>query len=297
MKIAVIDLGSNTFNLLIAEVSGKEFCVLHSSKIGVSLGRDGIHEGKIAESAMQRALDALLEFSSVWKLFQVDDVIAIGTSAIRDAANQQDFVQRVYDKIGIQIEIVSGVEEAKLIYDGISLSVPFKHSTLIMDIGGGSTEFIRVEHANNLQITSENIGLLRIFHAVELNDPISQLDEQEIMKWLNKHSVELGDFQKCHTLIGAAGSFETFYEILNQRALPKDQTNAIISRSQIDAIIHQLIHSNQSQRDSNPYIHPIRKQMIPIAAVKVKWILERFDIQEVVISTYSLKEGVLKRFL
>lgn len=297
MRIAVIDLGTNTFNLLVAELSGREFQILHSSKIGVSLGKGGITQNRIAPEALVRAIKALENFQDIWKKLKVDRVIAVGTSAIRDAANQKEFIDVVCSAFDLELEIVTGIEEAQLIYDGISLSVPFHQSSLIMDIGGGSTEFIRIEGEAPIQTISENIGLLRIVQSLSLNDPLSAEDEQQLMNWLNFNSKQIAQLPSCHTLIGAAGSFETFYEMLQQKHFPENQSHATITRLDLDLLLDQLIRSTQDERNKNAYIHPIRKQMIPVAAVKVKWIANLFDIQEVVVSSYSLKEGVLKRFL
>lgn len=297
MRIAVIDLGTNTFNLLVADISGKDFCVLHTSKIGVSLGKNGIVNNQISKSAIQRALAAIKHFSEIWEELSVDEVVAIGTSAIRDAENKNLFIQVLKNNFNLSIEIVSGLEEAQLIYDGISLSVPFQQPSLIMDIGGGSTEFIHVAPNLDLQKTSENIGLLRIVESLELNDPLTSDNQNSIVSWLNINSQQLHHFPYSHTLIGAAGSFETFYEMLHKQHFPVEKSHATISRNSIDQLLNLLITSNLEERDSNKYIHPIRKQMIPVAAVKVKWIVEKFDIQEIIVSTYSLKEGVLKRYL
>ena len=121
MRAAVIDLGTNTFNLLVADVHSEGFDIVHNSKEGVALGMGGINEGWISEEAMERAFDAFEKFRKICDELQVESITGIGTSAVRDAQNKEEFLDELKKRFAIDVEIVDGLEEAKLIYQGVNL--------------------------------------------------------------------------------------------------------------------------------------------------------------------------------
>jgi exopolyphosphatase/guanosine-5'-triphosphate,3'-diphosphate pyrophosphatase len=287
---AVIDLGTNTFNLLIAE--GKH--ILFSTKEGVALGMGGINDRMLAEDAMQRGMDALIHFKKLCDDFEVENIQAIGTSALRDAKNALLFTQMVYERTGIEIQIISGQEEAHYIYKGVKSAHNFEDKSVIMDIGGGSTEFIFVQHEKLIDFKSVNIGVSRIFQQKTFQDPYSKEDIQFILEWFESNSNQVLDKEPYTCLVGSSGSFETVYELIYKKAFPN---NEFIS---IEVPLHLflekldwLIHSLQQERDEHPHIIPIRRKMAPIAALKMKWVIEKLNIKRIIVTNCSLKEGVL----
>ncbi len=143
----MIDLGTNTFNLLIADVQEGAFTVVLSTKEAVLLGMGGINDAKITQEAIDRAMKAFERFVQLCDAFEVErsQVVAIGTSALRDATNAAELLDKVRSEHRISIEIVSGIREAELIYKGVKWTDPFDEPAIIMDIGGGSTEFISAD--------------------------------------------------------------------------------------------------------------------------------------------------------
>lgn len=295
MRKAVIDLGTNTFNLLIADVSDNDFRVIHNSKEGVALGMGGINERTIAPEAMQRAFTAFEHFVAICESYQAKDIQAFGTSAVRDADNSEILLSAVKERFNITIEIIDGLREAQLIYDGVSWSYDFHEPSLIMDIGGGSTEFIRGHLGDPLQFCSLDIGVSRAFQLFDLSDPMTPEDQQRLLEWFEQSAGELNQFDSCSVLVGASGSFETFYEMVHQASFPQGSQPIRLERRELDEILEWMIKSTFEEREKHAYIIPIRRRMAPIAALKTKWILEKFAIQAVVISPFSLKEGALKR--
>jgi exopolyphosphatase/guanosine-5'-triphosphate,3'-diphosphate pyrophosphatase len=140
MKIAILDLGTNTFNLLIAETpDDKELKIIHSSKHPVKLGKGGITRKIITEDAFARGLSAIDNQYEIINQFNVEKVYAFATSAIRDAGNGKDFIRKVKDRFSLYVNIIPGEREAELIYKGVRLSYnPGDKKVLILDIGGGS---------------------------------------------------------------------------------------------------------------------------------------------------------------
>lgn len=294
MRKAVIDLGTNTFNLLIADVSENDFRVIHNSKEGVALGMGGINERTIAPEAMQRALTAFEHFVAICESYEARQIQAFGTSAMRDADNANELLSEVKQRFNIRIEIIDGLREAQLIYNGVSWSYDFHEPSLIMDIGGGSTEFIRGHLGDPLQFCSLDIGVSRAVQLFDLSDPMTKEDQQRLLEWFEESAGELNQFEPCSTLVGASGSFETFYEMVHQCSFPQGSSPIHLERTELDTILDWMIHSTFEEREKHAYIIPIRRRMAPIAALKTKWILDKFAIQHVVISPFSLKEGALK---
>jgi exopolyphosphatase/guanosine-5'-triphosphate,3'-diphosphate pyrophosphatase len=290
---AVIDLGTNTFNLLIASIEEDYFEVLWSGKEGVALGMGGINEKRIAADAFERGLETLNRFKQICEDWKVVQINAIGTSALRDATNSIDFLAKVKELTNIDIEIVSGEAEAELIYRGVSLTYHFQHPAMIMDIGGGSTEFIFADKNGIFDLISLNIGVSRMFQEFQTSDPLTVDDAKNIENWLEAKANGYFDEKQIDIIIGASGTFETFYELIHNTDFPS-KTNAVeLSREELDKCLENIIHSTQAERDKNDRIIPIRKKMAPIAAVKTRWILNKLAVKQVVISPCSLKEGAL----
>jgi len=293
---AVIDLGTNTFNLAIAKVSHQNIELIHTQKEAVGLGMGGINDGLITEEAIQRALNCLSRFVSVCLDYDVLEIKAIGTSAIRDAQNSNDFLNRVFLTAGISIEVIDGPTEAAYICKGIAFSYTFKTPGLIMDIGGGSTELILADNSGIQKLVSLDIGVSRIYQTYAFQDPLSQEDIQNIEAFLEKRDQEFFSNFEVEAFIGASGVFETFYELINQKKFPNSYQPYEVNLSDFLVVLDQVIASSLKERNENPFIIEIRKKMAPIAAVKVRWVLSKINPKRIVISPCSLKEGVLLSF-
>lgn len=291
MRKAVIDLGTNTFNLLIGIIDSDGFRVIHSEKEGVALGMGGINKKIISPEAYNRGLNTLQRFKHVCDRFQVSDIRGIGTSALRDATNSAEFIKEVKKRIGFDIEIISGLREAELIYKGVKWTHDFKQAAVIMDIGGGSTEFVFADKNGITDLVSLNIGVSRIYQNFKLSDPLMEEDIVKIEDWLDTHAMGFFEGKEEHILIGASGSFETFYELIHNEPFPEKMKALEISVSHLYECLDTIIESSQAERDKNTWIIPIRKKMAPIAAVKTRWVLKKLQIKRVYISPCSLKEG------
>jgi exopolyphosphatase/guanosine-5'-triphosphate,3'-diphosphate pyrophosphatase len=294
MRKGIIDLGTNTFNLLIADVTASDFCIVHSEKEGVALGMGGINKNVIASDAFKRGIRTIRHYNLVCIKYHVDEIIAFGTSALRDASNTEAFIEQVYTELGIRVRVITGFEEANLIYRGVQWSYSFKEPAVIMDIGGGSTEFIFANSEGVSDMISLNIGVSRIFQEFKFHDPMTQIDIQSMYNWLDEKSGDFFDAHKEDILIGASGSFETFYELARNKSFPETHKCEELNRKEMDEVLDYVIKSTQAERDANDLIIPIRKRMAPLAAVKTKWMLEKLHVKRIFISPCSLKEGALR---
>lgn len=291
---AVIDLGTNTFNLLIVElIVGKSPRIIFQDKVGVGLGKGGIIQGLIADDALLRAEACLKSYKKTCEAYNTQSIIAIGTSAIRDAENVSEWLERMYHLYDLRIIPISGDKEAELIFKGVGLSNSLSDSGLIMDIGGGSTEFI---HYDNYEIQSKvslNIGLSRIHQLFTFSDPMSLSDIAKLECFLDENSQDYFKNRQLHSFIGASGTFETFFELVNDRKLLDPFVAQTIPMNEFQEVLNQIMASSFEERNQNPKIIQIRKELAPIAAAKVSWVLKKQSFKEIWVSPCSLKEGAL----
>ncbi|MDG1841741.1 MAG: hypothetical protein P8I93_05290 [Crocinitomicaceae bacterium] len=290
MRKAIIDLGTNTFNLLIAEFSNDNWHVVFNQKIGVLLGMGGINSKTITKDAMARGIHAMKKFNHICNKYQTKP-IAIGTSAIRDATNKKVFVESVFKETGIKIEVISGDKEAEYIYKGVKKTF-LQDSGVIMDIGGGSTEIIYFKNKKIIKKKSFDIGVSRIYQMFDFQDPISKREAEELKDWFDQQTDGFLNDINCNTLIGASGSFETLYELIHKKHF-QSNTSIQLPFDHLTNTLNLTSFSSYKERNENDWIVPIRKKMIPFAAIKVQWLIEQLNIKKVYVSPYSMKEGFL----
>lgn len=300
MRFAAIDLGTNTFHLIIAEQEKGDFKILYKTNVPVKLGEGRINDNIIIPAAFERGINCLKAFHATILAHKVDRIRATATSAVRSAENGQDFVNLVKEQAEIHIETISGDEEAGLIYQGVKLSGAIKDLSLIMDIGGGSVEFILCDTEKLIWKKSYNIGAARLMQHFFKSDPISDEDKNAILFHIQNQLTDLFEICQKHQpkiLIGSAGAFETFAELIIRKnnldvAIDKAKTFEFNYDSYIETAI-TLLHSTHQQRAAMPGIIPLRVDMIVIAALITNYVMGRAKIAQLTLSTYDLKMGVL----
>ncbi|WP_256013031.1 Ppx/GppA phosphatase family protein [Desertivirga xinjiangensis] len=299
-RIAALDLGTNTFHLVVAEVNNNKFNKIIEEQRHVKLGEGGITEGKITDAAFRRGIEALREFKSVIADYNVDLIQASGTSALRSAVNGIDFINEVMQETGICIEIIEGDVEAELIYKGVRAVSDLRSSTLIMDIGGGSVEFIFCNGAQIFWKKSYPIGAARLMAMFHHSDPISIPNMNAIEAYLQEPVEELKDRAreyKPQQLIGSAGAFETFAALVadkhkgDQQILNLD--NYSFEPSELKSILTTVLVSTHRERVQNKLIIPVRTDMIVVASVLTKYLIEQMNFPVIRLSRFALKEGLL----
>ena len=301
MRIAIIDLGTNTFNLLICDKKDESQKTIFKNKIAVKLGEGGIDKGIIAHAPYQRGIKALEDHLNTIKEYDVDKVRAFATSAIRSTKNGADFVSEVFEKLALKIEVIDGDKEAELIYQGVKKAIPFDLDyKLIMDIGGGSTEFI-IANAEAVQWKkSYQLGVSRLKELFKPKDPITQ---EEILTIEHHLKSELKDLIEniqtfpCKTLIGSSGSFDTLVEMIgfkfNNLELKNKKPSCDIHLEHYKWAQDFLIQSKISERLNTKGIVTMRADMIVLSVIFINFVLREFDIKEMIRSKYALKEGAM----
>jgi exopolyphosphatase/guanosine-5'-triphosphate,3'-diphosphate pyrophosphatase len=300
MKAAVIDIGTNTFHLIIADLSHGKVKVVYKTNHPVKLGEGRLNENIIIPEAFERGLQALMQFKEEIIKQQVDLVKATATSAVRSATNGADFVNAVKEGTGIDIEVISGEQEAGYIFKGVQASGVINQTSLIMDIGGGSTEFIICRPDELLWKKSYNIGAARLMQAYFKSDPINKADQSAIIAHISNELTDLMDACNVYhpnVLIGSAGAFETFAGLLQKDLDVKGISSAPIPLADYSQLAAKLIESTHEERTHLEGLIPLRVDMIVIAAILVNYIINEINITEMKLSTYDLKMGVLQSLL
>lgn len=297
MRIAAIDLGTNTFHLIIAEQNGGELEIIYKTNQPVKLGEDITKDNRIIAPAFERGIVCLKEFKNTLLLHDVTVLKATATSAVRSATNGQDFVNAVKEATDIDITIIDGDEEAELIYEGVKLSGAITGRSLIMDIGGGSTEFILCDEESLIWKKSYNIGAARLMQKFFKSDPISQPEIEQLIahvaEELKALKVIAAEYQP-KTLIGSAGAFETFAGMLNPSLdIATTSTTAIPTQDYL-ALANKLISATHAERANMGGLIPLRVDMIVMASLLTNYVLAEFGLEEIKLSTYDLKMGVLQ---
>lgn len=302
MRTAIIDLGTNTFHLLIVE--GTE--TLYKSSIPAKIGMGGISQGVISEEGIQRALAVLKGFrENIDKQgVALDRVFATGTSAIRNARNKEEFITRVLGETGIKIRVISGDEEAELICLGVKQAMDIPETSMIMDIGGGSVEFIICNDEKIFWKQSFEIGGQRLMDKFMKSDPISMRSVQMMDDFFREKLLPLAN--ACHqyapkVLIGSSGSFDTLIDMQYMKEkgqLPaSDEVAFEYSLPEFYWAYDELIFKNHAERMQIPGMIELRVDMIVVAMCLIRFVIQTLEIQRIRVSSYALKEGIMTRVL
>ncbi len=306
-RLALIDMGTNTFHLLITEVG--EDGKLHDfvrTKVPVRLGQGGISNGAIAEEAYERALKTLKDFRKQIDAYDVETVRAMATSMVRNASNGDDFVKDIYKQTDIQVEVIDGAREAELIYYGVrSAGVLDAKTALIMDIGGGSVEFIICNEQEIFWKQSFEVGAQRLMDQFFKQDPIAPESIAAEKAYLTEKLIPLTDAvakYKPSILVGSSGTFDTICDIdaLSKGDTSRQKAQPAASSLTIEdyyKIHNELLQKNHNERLAVPGMLEMRVDMIVLASIVVDFVLQKYNLQEIRVSAYALKEGVLQQAL
>jgi exopolyphosphatase / guanosine-5'-triphosphate,3'-diphosphate pyrophosphatase len=298
--IAVIDCGTNTFNLLIAKLSElKTIEIIYSGKIPVKLGEGGIDKNTISEAAFERGIKALRSFKQTISSFDVKKTLATGTAAIRDAQNGPDFIKKCQSLTGINIELIDGNREAELIWLAAKTCIQTKNKFLVMDIGGGSNEFVIADHEKIYWKKSYRLGLSRLKETFALENDNSPKKLLLVFNLLRTAMADL--FEACHEhkielLVGTAGTFDTYANVFTLEETGKEfdfsQKTYAFDTLLLRKFCDKLIGLPITERNSIAGIPDFRKEFMIYACLLTKVVLENCMIKECALSSYALKEGL-----
>jgi len=304
-RIAIIDLGTNTFHLLIAEVEEGKPKIILNDKLAVKIGQGGITKNYISPEAYERALKTLQRFREIINAHQAEKVYAIATSAVRNARNGGKLIEDVKKRNQIDIKVISGDIEAQLIYEGVKYAFDLgKDTSVIMDIGGGSVEFIICNNEKIFWKQSFEIGGQRLLEMFQKSDPIANVEIQRLVNFLEEQLEPLFHAAKEFkpiTLIGSSGTFDTLCEIdVLQKGLTFDIDKELeydLPISDYERICFDIISKNREERMAVPGMIEMRVDMIVVACILIQFVIHKIHFQKIKVCPYALKEGVLSNAL
>lgn len=291
MTVAVIDLGTNTFHLLVASLSASEIKVVLRERRFVKLGKDGI--GSFSEETLARANNCLEFFKQKLSPFGDLSIRVIGTAALRSSDNAYRVAEMVKKMFNSKLEIIDGDREAELIYKGVCFAGhPNDQTNLIVDIGGGSVEFILFKKENIVYQSSVNIGIGWMFHRFKHSDPIRQEEIRELEHHLEQHldnlQIALNTYRP-EMMIGASGTFDLLFNQLSPTAATDP-----IQKERLLIILNDYIYTTKKQREEDPGIPASRVDYVPLAFTMLRYFLQlNHSPGKIAYSPYALKEGVL----
>ena len=302
--VASIDIGTNSTHLLVAEINLelKSFSIKFTDKSTTRLGeRD--EEGNLTEESIQRALVTLKRFKEYCKSNGVKQIVTAATSAVREAPNGQDFIRRVLDETDIQIEMISGSEEARLIYLGVLSGMAFEdQSFVIIDIGGGSTELILADKKDAIALTSSRIGAVRLKNDF-LNKGSITSERSSFLTTFIKGSLEpsvrkiksrsKGD--KTLSMIATSGTATSLGNLISDDLGESKQKlhGYKFKRENLQNVLEKLIKLPVSEIKKIPSLSERRAEIIIPGALILNTAMEMLNFDELIISERALREGLV----
>ncbi|MFD5765670.1 exopolyphosphatase [Streptomyces sp. NPDC127049] len=297
-RVAGIDCGTNSIRLLVADVHPEtgELVELDRRMTIVRLGQGVDRTGRLAPEALERTFAACRAYAEVIRELGAERIRFVATSASRDAENRQDFVDGVVAILGVEPEVITGDQEAAFSFTGATGELPDSESYLVVDIGGGSTEFVtgnrHVEAARSV-----DIGCVRLTERHVRHDPPTA-EEAEAIRADVRAALDLAaetvPLDTARTLVGLAGSVTTVAAIA--LGLPEYDSGKIhharIPAGQVAAVTSRLLASTHDERAAIPVVHPGRVDVIVAGAIVLQEIVERVGAAEVVVSEHDILDGI-----
>ncbi len=294
-RVAAIDFGSNSNRLLIAEYDNREINVIYQDLITTRLAKS-IDEKKVLDlDSINKTIQAVKDFNDIMRKYKVGKYRTAGTSALRDANNSDDFIKLLKDKTGINLDIVSGNKEAELTYSGAT----FENDDLgniIIDIGGGSTEFIKVEEGIPKEV-SLDMGAVRYTERF-IDDPalkISKSDQKIIIAEATNYLRKKLNFNYQDDFIGVGGTITTLAAIDKRldNFEPKKIEGYILKRDRVKNIINYLSNMTISERKKVKGLQRERADIIISGSLILEAILGVFSVDHIKVSNKDLLYGLI----
>jgi len=298
---AAIDIGTNSIHLVIARLSpGGRFDVVTREKESVRLGHGAGDMDQLDPDAIDRGIATLRRFRQLADSFDAE-ITAVATSAVREAANRDEFVRRAHDEAGIEVEVISGVEEARLIHLGVLQAVPvYDRQHLVVDIGGGSTEFV-VAKADEVRVArSVKLGAIRLTDRFFRGGVVRPKQVRECRAYIDSflapvaHEIEPWGFDVAVGSSGTINAIAAMVEHSRGRDSSRSVNNVVINRAELSRVVARVVDARTTAARSNiPGLDARRADIIVGGAILLEEIFDRLGITSMTTSEYALREGVL----
>ncbi len=299
-RFAGIDIGTLTCRLLIADLAyGHPLTELRSDRRILRLGEGVDQTKRLSLAATDRVIACLQEWRNVIDGYQVEQSSVVATSAVRDAANQEEFLERVKLEVGFEVEVISGEEEARRTLLGIRSGLPVGvMDILALDIGGGSTEFILDRPGGKPIVQSIDIGVVRLCERVLHHDPPTNEEVQQARVWVTRETkaavAGMGNYRQT-TFVGTAGTITSLAAMAQK--LPTYESvrihNYVLMLESIRELEHTLLSKTKAERVGLPGLEKNREEVIAAGAIIIRTIMETLGLEVCLVSDLGLREGVL----
>lgn len=305
MRIAAVDVGSNSIHMVVAQVEADgRFRVLDRAKDMVRLGRRTLSKGKLSAEAIDAGVRTLSAFRTLAERQGVSRITAVATSAVREAANGGDFIERVEQDVGLRVKVIPGREEARLIYLGVRHAFDLTDkATLIVDIGGGSVEFILTDKGQAVALESHKIGVARLSERFLTSDP-PEPDQVDALEAYLTDQLDpmLSEFRKhrVRRVVGTSGTMLNLISLAGHlRGEPPELhlNNFAVTSGEIAKLRRQLCRSGRADRLDLKGLDAKRVDLIVAGAVLTDFVLQRLGAKQLIACTWALREGVLLDFI
>ena len=292
-RMGVIDLGTNTFHLLVAEKGPNGFVPIFRQRFFVKLAENGIEQ--IGKAPFERGLQVMQTYREKLDELEVEEVRAVGTAALRTASNGPEFVETVLTNTGIQIELIDGLQEAHFIHQGVQQAVDFSGGPkLIMDIGGGSVEFIIADGEKVYWAKSFPVGVAVLYKQFHHSEPIHPSEVEAIVQFLMGHFDSLQkairEFEP-KDLVGASGTFDVLENLLGTKI--ENGKVARVPFDQFTPLYEKMLQLDPDQRRAIDGVPESRVDMIVVALLLIKTVLDLLQPGQILVSAFAMKEGIL----
>lgn len=299
-RLAGIDIGTLTCRLLIADLSPQApLKELRSERRILRLG-EGVDQNKrLSQAAMDRVIQCLREWKAVIETYRVDGCMAVATSAVRDAANRAEFLEKVKREAGFDVEVITGEEEARRTLLGIRSGLPPGVTDMLaLDIGGGSTEFILDRPGQDLVVCSIDIGVVRLCERLLHHDPPTSEEVQQAREWIARETktavAEMTGYQTA-TFVGTAGTI-TALAAMAQKLPSYDPArihNYRLTLATVQELEQILLSRKKADRIGLPGLEKNREEVIAAGAIIIRTVMETLGMSSVLVSDLGLREGIL----
>lgn len=297
-NIAVIDIGSNTLRLLIGNLKENKIHRLYSDRVVTRLGKNLIKNGFIMNESLKLSISALKEFKKISEKFNVFCIIAVGTSALREAKNGKDFCKIVKQSIGIDVHIISGQEEAYYTLCGIiDEELGKENSVFIIDVGGGSTEWVYYSR-DNINMGSMPVGALKIKEIFLNSEPYTNENILKAKVFINEKVKKFFPKTKPDKLIATGGTASTLAMIFLELSdySPEKTHMTSIYTSIIKEMLEKLLSISLQEREKIKGMPPHRANIICQGLLILETIADYLNVDKITISEYGILEGIMKNY-
>ena len=304
-RIAAVDIGTNSFHLLVAAVDPKlrTFRIIQAEKATTRLGERDPETGELTEAAMQRGLETLRQFRDLAASHRVEQIVTAATSAVREAPNGRDFLQTILDDLGMEVDLVSGPEEARLIYLGVLSGMPFgDRPHLLLDIGGGSTELILADGRDARALTSTRVGAVRLQRDFVRDDPMPPQRRSFLQAFIQgslepavdkvRRRIKPGETPVLVATSGTAMAIGSLAASEEERP-PRKLHGYRVTRQSLNQVVDRLITMTPAQRRELAPINDRRAEIIVPGALILQTTMKMLGVEEFVLSERALREGLI----